>query len=180
MTPKKQKNIEWLIKNYMSFFKKFGMEEHNIRQYYLEWNKSDKDCIEDYIWFLFNNLIEQNQKQSKDLQGFYERNDLIYQEMIYFRRKHEGKPANEIQRLFNYNRVNLNLLQIDNQFYWQFQIMIGNNCKACENLEGFKVSSDDALKNELIPYEKCDRKAGCTCMMALTAKRDKDGKLIFK
>lgn len=180
MAQKKSKNIDWLIKNYMPFLKKFAMVENNIREYYLKWNESDQDCIEDFLWFLFNNLIEQNHKQSKDLKGFYERNDLIYQEMINFRRKHEKKNANEIRKLFNFNRVSLQLLDINDQFYWQFQIIAANDCEACKNLNGLNISINDALKNEFIPYESCDRKVGCVCMMGLTAKRDENGKLIYK
>src|SRR5690606_30762123 len=109
MSSRKAKDLNWLTKKYMSFFKKFGMNEQNIIDHYYTWSAKGSMNILDYLWYIFNHLLDANLQQSTDRIKFYERNELIYSEMINFRRSVEKKNGNEIQKLLNLNRVNLAL-----------------------------------------------------------------------
>lgn len=175
---KKTKSIDWLIKNYMPFFKKFGLTEENILNQYEIWKLNRINRIEDYLWYLFNLLLFENVKQSTDLVDLYKRNDEIYNQMLYYRRKIEGKPANEIQKLLNYNRLEL---KIESTPY-EFEVIVNatNDCKVCENLSGKSFSIKEALKDEIIPYKQCTRKQGCACVYSIKLTRDKEGRIIKK
>jgi hypothetical protein len=175
----KKKNLDWLKKNYMSFFKDFGIKEDNLIGYYHNWKKEKTESIEDYLWFIFNHLLSENAKQSDNLLDLYKRNERIYGEMISFRRKIENKNANEIQKAYNENKVNLDLeTGLNSTFEMEFKIIGVNDCEQSRKISGSSITIEQALKNETIPYENCTRKNGCVCLMSFVPKRDENGSLI--
>lgn len=173
-----KKTIEWMLKKYLPFFRKFGMTEENILSHYNEWKLNRVDRIEDYLWYIFNFLLNENMKQSRNIVDLYKRNDEIYMQMLYFRRKIEGKPANEIQKALNYNRLELNIEKTKYEFDL---IIIGTiDCEACKNIDGKIITVQQALKKEIIPYNECTRKQGCACLYSIKLKRDNNDRLIRK
>lgn len=175
---KKKRSIEWLIKNYISFFEDFGMNEENIRSYYEEWKFKNSHNIEDYLWHIFNILLAENASQSKDILKFYERNINIYLEMLYFRRKLEGKQANEIQKSLNRNKLQLQFDSSNIEF--NVIIAVTKDCDACINLEGKEFPIRNVIKKDVIPYEICNRIQGCACVYTFRPKRDENDILIKK
>ena len=165
----------------MPFYSKFGMNEENIIQYYDSWKKNRPDIIEDYAWFIFNYLITENAKQSDSLLDLYKRNESIYREMLSFRRKVEGKKANEIQKLYNKNQVELELQELsDSAVEYDFTIITPKNCKSCEHLTDKIITKQQAIKNDIIPYSDCERLGGCVCLICVIPKRNEEGRLIYK
>lgn len=178
---KHKKDINWLIKNYISFLEEFGINENNIVEYYNTWKENRTENIEDYLWFIFNYLLNENAKRSDDVIGFFKRNDQIYIEMLSFRRKIEGKKANEILKIFNTNRVNLELEQnISSKLEIDFIIIGTMDCEESKKIDGKIVSKSEAIENNIIPYEKCTRNQGCVCLMSAKPRRDKNGRIVRK
>lgn len=166
---KKKRTIEWLLKKYLSFFEKFGMTKENIVNHYEEWRLNRADIIEDYLWYIFNFLLNENAKQSKDITSFYKRNYEIYMQMLYLRRKIEGKPANEIQQALNYNRLGLNIETTPYEF--DVIVIATSDCKACKNIDGKIFTVEKALEDKIIPYNHCERKQGCACTYGFRLRR---------
>ncbi|RXG17087.1 hypothetical protein DSM02_3185 [Leeuwenhoekiella polynyae] len=67
----------------MPFFNEFGMPEKNIVNHYEVWKKECSISIENYLWYLFNILLDENAKQTTNLIDFYKRNAKIYSQMIF-------------------------------------------------------------------------------------------------
>lgn len=143
--------------------------------------KGNPERIEDYLWFIFNHLINENAKQSVSLIDLYTRNDRIYREMISFRRRVEGKRVNELQKLYNQNKVNLDLESgLSLGFEMEFVIIGVNDCEESKKISCKHITVEQALQNNIIPYENCTRRQGCACLMSLIPKRDANGNLIIK
>jgi hypothetical protein len=60
----RKRSIDWLIKNYLPFLEKFGMDEKNIRENYTSnWENENRADVDSYLWSIFNLLIDENFKQ---------------------------------------------------------------------------------------------------------------------
>ncbi|AOW18423.1 hypothetical protein LPB03_13585 [Polaribacter vadi] len=178
---RKKKDLDWLFKNYLEFFEEFGMNKYNIVSYFQTWKKDRPEIIEDYLWFIFNHLLNENAKQSENYIDLLKRNDRIYSEMLHFRRKFEQKKANEIQKLYNENKVNLDLeSNLHSNLEMEFIIIGTNDCEESKKISEKTITIKQAIENKTIPYEKCTRKQGCVCLMGLKPKRDEKGNLIWK
>ncbi len=163
----------------MNFFSQFGMEEQNIIDYYETWKKTNTESIDNYLWFIFNNLLNENKIQSNDVLGFYERNLKIYSAMLDFRRRIEHRKANEILALYNLTKVNIELQNRRNSLHYHFGIIGCKDCDESKELTGTYISITEALENKTIPYSECTRRQGCACGMAMVGKRDSEGNLMF-
>ncbi len=162
----------------MSFFETFGMNEQNIRSYYQEWKIEFSDNINDFLWHIFNTLLNENAAQSNDVLGFYKRNIEIYLQMLYFRRKIEGKKANEIQNCLNRNKLELKFESTDLEL--NVVVSTTKDCDSCKELEGKEFPIREVIKNDVIPYENCTREQGCACVYSFKTLRDKNDVLIRK
>lgn len=174
----KPKTFDWLIKKYMDFFQKFGMDEENIRIYYDWWKDKHSESIEDFLWHIFNHLLSENASQSKDIEGFYERNRKIYSEMLQFRRIIEGKKANEILQLLHQTDIALRYEQTSLDL--DAGVVGHPDCSVSQELKDKRFSIRDAIKADVIPYERCTREKGCACTYTFHPKRDSEGRLINK
>lgn len=174
---KQPKTIDWLIKKYMDFFKEFRMEEENIRSYYAEWRLKFGDRIEDFLWHIFNHMLQENATQSKDIIGFLKRNRDIYFHMLFFRRKEEGKRANEI--LQSLNRIKLELQYEESNLVLDVMVSPCNDCKPSQELKDKVFSFKELFKQNVIPYDRCTKVQGCACSYIYRAKRDSEDNLIY-
>jgi hypothetical protein len=175
---KKVRTIDWLFKNYLSFFEQYGMSRQNILNHYDEWKINKVDRIEDYVWYIFNFLLNENAKQSTDTISFYKRNNDIYCQMLLYRRKIEGKPANEIQRALNSNRLRLKIETVKYEFN---VVVIGaNDCEFSKDIDKNIYTVKEALDDKIIPYNECSRKQGCSCLYSIKFKTDENNRLIRK
>ena len=105
MSKTRKKTIEWLLKNYTSLFEEFGVQENDIKERFEYWKEKQSEIVEDFLWSLFNGQLLENAKQANNLLELYSKNDRIYAEMLFFRRKTEKVPANKLLKLFNANRI---------------------------------------------------------------------------
>lgn len=181
----RKRSIEWLLKNYMPFLEKFGMDEKNIRENYINnWENKNRNDVESYLWSILNLLIDENLKQSqgKDLEGYYNRNSMIYGQMATFLVKYKKKPASHLQKLYNENYINREYLKLkDSSFQIDVAITCGAlDCKYGSELEDKLFSMKEALENSIIPYDKCTNEFGCLCHYAITPRRDENDDLIYK
>ncbi len=162
----------------MPFLESFGINEENIRSYYNEWKIEFSESINDFLWHIFNTLLNENASQSNDIINFYKRNERIYIEMISFCRRIEKRPANELHKVYNENRLKLtyetSTLELD------VKILSPRGCSFPNEINERVIPFKEALKNDIIPYEKCERKQGCACSFSFLPKRDTNGRLLKK
>lgn len=181
----RKRTIDWLLKNYLPFLEKFGMDEKNIRENYTSsWKKKNGDDVESYLWSIFNLLIDENFKQSqaKDLEGYYDRNREIYGQMARFLVKYKKKPAGHLQKLYNENYIkNENQSLKDSTVQYDVTINCGAiDCKYGNELDRKLFSMKEALENSIIPYDKCTNELGCFCFYSIKPRRDENDNLIYK
>lgn len=175
---KKLRTIDWLLYNYLSFFEQYGISRQNILNHHDKWKINKVDRIEDYVWYMFNFLLNENAKQSTDIVSFYKRNNDIYCQMLLFSRKIEGKSANEIQRVLNNNRLRLNIETVKYEFSI---VVIGtNDCEISKEIDKKIYTVKEALDDKIIPYNECNRKQGCCCLYSIKFKTDENDRLIIK
>lgn len=179
MGRKKQvKTIDWLIKNYIDFFQEFGMEEDNIRKYYAEWKLKFGERIEDFLWHIFNHLLQENATQSQDIKGFYKRSWLIYSEMVRFRRKHEGKKENELWEQAVKNKLAMTYEQATIEL--DAFVIGAPECEALQEIKDIKLPIGEMVKKDIIPYNKCTRERGCVCFYSCLGRKDSQGRYISR
>lgn len=174
----KEKTLDWLIKNYMDFFIDFKMEEDNIRSHFEVWKIDHSGRVEDYLWYILNILLHENAVASATLKGFYERNNNIYSQMLWFRRKIEKKPANEIYELMIKSRANMQYESTN--LYLTTKICSPSDCSLKDKLESLEVPLEVIIKEGVIPFSECDRANGCACIYLYNPTRDKNDRIIKK
>lgn len=182
---RRKRSIDWLLKNYFPFLERFGMDEKNIRENYTKnWENKDKADVESYLWSIFNLLIDENFKQSqgKDLGGYYDRNREIYGQMATFLVKYKKKPATYLRKLYNENYINQKYLEMkDNIFQIAVSVICGSiDCKCGNELKDKLFSMEEAIENNIIPYDKCTDELGCFCFYGVAPRRDESNDLIYK
>ncbi|MDG4951336.1 hypothetical protein NLM59_10390 [Weeksellaceae bacterium KMM 9724] len=174
---KKKRDFNWVVKNYISFFNRFNIDEEALKSKYLLWNKNNSQPIEDFVWYMFNSMLDENAKKNQPLNEFYQKNAEIYSEMTSFRRVHEGKTENELYKLYNENSVKANVY--NSKVELEVAIIGAPDCIQGRKLNKKMISVEEALENTIIPYDECSRGA-CMCMYSVVSKHDSDGSLIFK
>lgn len=162
----------------MPFFNDFGIKEDNLIGYYHNWKKENSESIEDYLWFIFNHLLNENAKQSDNLLDLYKRNERIYREMTLFRRKVEGKKANEILQLQFDNYLKIEKETFPEGFICQVEIISGHCCEYCDSLNGKRFDIDNTIENRYLASVNYTREKGCNCCYSVLPKRDERGSLI--
>lgn len=173
---KKILDLDWLITEYMPFFSEFGMTEENVRGYYETWSKNRPALIKDYLWFIFQSLLYESAKQSKTEQELYKYQNMIYMEMLWFRRKVEKVKANEILQLALASLVRKTISETN--FQLKVEIISGHCCPYCDNLNQHMFSSEEVLKNQYLGSRDCTNPQGCNCTYAFVPMRDEDDNLI--
>lgn len=149
-----------------------------IRRYHAEWKLKFTERIEDFLWHIFNHLLQENAAQSKDVIGFYKRSWLIYSEIVGFRRKYEGNKANELWEQMVRNKLNLSFEQSTielNAF-----VSGAPECEAFQEIKNIKLPISDFIKKDILPYDKCTREGGFVCMYVYEVRRDAQDRLISK
>lgn len=175
---KKVLDLDWVIKTYMPFFSQFGMTEENVRNYYIVWSGNRPALPKDYVWFIFQKLLFETAKQSKTEQELYKYQNIIYSEMVWFRRRVENTKANEILQLSLSALIRKSISEVD--FQIKIEIISGHCCSYCDKLNGQLFSTEDVLKNQYLGSAKCSNTKGCNCTYAFVPQRDKNGNLCRK
>lgn len=172
---RKEKNIEWVIKNYSSFFENFKMDEANVITVYNDWKLMNPNKrINDFIWAMFNELLLRIAKQAKTETELYKYQRIVYGEMVYFLKRIESRNANYIVKLFQNCVLNEAALS---PLFLKAEVLTDSRCEVCKNFK-YIAPIEQALKDSVIPLNNCPNPLGCTCCYAFQSERDKNGRLI--
>jgi hypothetical protein len=176
---KKSSDIEWLIRNYMDDLKKFGANEKNIREYYLEWKETHPNgSIGDYLWMVFNSIINEIPIQVHDEVERYRMNHEVYKSMYFYLVKHENRSGKHVWKLATENYIKQQYYSCS--FEQDIEIISGHCCPHCDSLNGKLIPLEDAVKHpDILELDKCTR-PNCNCSYAAIGRRNEDGRLIFK
>ena len=124
-------DIDWIIENEITFFLKFGMNAENIRSHFEYWNETNpKRKTNDYLWYLFQNILKQINQQVSAKLTRYELFADTYWEMWQFE-KTEEKKGNANLRLAFENR--LKAWELSYNFKTEIVILSGNCCEFCDS-----------------------------------------------
>jgi hypothetical protein len=171
-------DIDWLISSYMPFFKKFGMNEPNLRAEYEIWKgKTKNDRVKDYLWYIFQEMLMAVAKQFKTEKDFYTYNRDIYFKMWEFRIRVEKKKDNRL--LQSIHECDVRLYMIDISYQFKVEMITGHCCSYCDSLDGKQVTPEDYLQNKYLASDQCTRESGCNCTVTSVSIRDANGRLIL-
>jgi hypothetical protein len=174
---RKDLTLDWMINNYLDFFKEFGMEEDNIRSHFEYWAQNRKPLVADFLWYTFNYLHKEIATRPIPLEIRADYNWKLNLKMYEFVRKIENRNANHLYRLVWEAKIIYS-------YYQSFPIKQLINiyskgcCSYCEQFYGLQVEMDDVLKNRYIGSRHCTRDKGCSCIYTTTGARDENGRLL--
>src|SRR5687768_13066229 len=169
----KKITIDWIIENYMEYFTKFQLTELNIRNHFEEW-KAGKQVVlpKDYLWYIFQMIVKTIAKQSSSEEQMCRLNVEVYSKMWEFIVKVENRKANHVLRSRFQNE--LRLWQLESKFKQVVEIISGHCCLYCNNLDGKKMSIEEAIENQYLASKECTREWGCNCYYASTVEKKGD------
>lgn len=182
---KQQITLDRLVRDYGGLFEKYGHSQQYLRDHFIEWSKNRPASVNDYLWYMFNRLITEN--RSLTLEQMAYKNSTIYLSMAIFVGKYEGDNPNHYKRL-HLEQDLLMYLARDSGVESEINV-IANGQYTCDHgiaLDGKSMSLEDALREQPLASGKCiitqdfRKPIGCQCWYTYTAKRDENGKLIFK
>ena len=170
--------MDWIIDNYMEYFQQFQLKEEDIRNHYEDW-KSGKEVVlpKDYLWYLFQLIVQAIAKQATSEAHMYRKNVEVYSKMWEFLVKVENRNGTHVLRSKFLNE--LRLWKVESTIYKkQVEIISGHCCPYCDNLDKKIMSIDEALETQPLASKQCTRKWGCNCCYSETFARDSEGRLI--
>jgi hypothetical protein len=174
----KQIDIDWIIKNHLSFFTNFDLTESKIRQYYKVW-EVDKlsTSINDYYWHLLQNIVIDIAEYTSSEEKMYQLNYETYLRMWEFLVRIEHKNGNQVKKLMHENELRLWKLQ-STKFKKEVVIISGACCSFCDDLNGKQIAFEEALAKQYLASENCIREYGCNCCYSVISSRDENENLI--
>ena len=172
-------NIDWLVTGYGNFLEKFGLDKAGVRTHYHEWqDKTGREDVHDYLWYLFQVILGETNKQVKDPLDLQKNLHEIYTAMWYFGTQVEGRKATDLQQLVMDTRVRV--WQLELPCYFRVKLMASNCCPYCDHLDGQLFSPEDMLQHQSFSLAKCTNDEGCACFFAPVVDRDGNNQLIQK
>lgn len=175
----KKITLDWIIDNYMEYFKQFQLTEQNIRTYFEEW-KSGKDVVlpKDFLWHIFQLIVQAIAKQATSEEQLCLKNMEVYWKMWEFLVKVENRNGDHVLRSKFKNELRLWQLE-EKTFKQQVEIISGHCCPFCNSLDGKIMSIEEALESQPLASKQCTRKWGCNCCYSVTGVRDSEGRLVM-
>jgi hypothetical protein len=172
-------SLEWVVKYYLDFLMKFGIDEKELTKRYYEFHSAKIQLNnKDFIWYIFQNLLLENSNIIKSETEFYRNLRDIYFQMVYFRRKHEKTKANEILQLAFEAELKIN--ENESRLDLEVVIISGHCCDYCDSLNNKKFTLKEVFDKKFLGSENCKNERGCNCCYALIAKQDENGFAIIK
>jgi 6-phosphogluconate dehydrogenase len=154
------KDLDWLFKNYQTFFDKFGMNKENIADVYYEWKEDEADTILKYLWAIFEKLLYETYEQVLQPEAKFKILSLILEEMWNYKRNYLGEKANDIYKKYLY--CQLKLIQFSAMTV-MVSVVAVRCCPYCDALNGKQLSVEEALQNQFLPAVRCINEVGCSC-----------------
>ena len=178
MKKSKPWTIERVAKEYLPFFTKFGVTESEIYKLYHSWDLTQKKDIKDFVWYLFQSILENVGRSSSSLTELHSKQKEIYSQMLFFRRKFYKAKANEILQLFLESDIESHFAETS--LILKIEIISGYCCPYCNELNGKVFSYKEVMENKYLGSQKCTNELGCNCTYAFQPQRDKNGRLILR
>ena len=173
---KKEKSIDWLLTTYMPFFETLKMDRPNLEFVYNQWKELHPNSrANDFIWYIFNELLLIIAKQAKTELELYKYQRDVYFEMVFFLKKIESRNANHILKPYTYCVLKVAKFS---PLFLKAEVIADPRCEVCKTLK-YLAPIDQALTDRIIPLENCPNPLGCTCSYAFVSERDENGKLIL-
>jgi hypothetical protein len=164
--PKQEVTIDWIIDNYIDFFKDYGIDEKFIRSGYEGYLAGKPEILpRDFLWAIFNHLLMQCAEQCKTKEQLYRHQRDIYSQMLGFERRHENKKAHQMVKTYIMSDINYNLAISDSPL--MVEVIGGHCCPYCDKLSGKTYSIPEIKKSFPIANSKCTNPYGCNCGIAV-------------
>lgn len=182
---KQQITLNRLVREYGGMFEKYGHSKQYLRDHFIEWSKYRPALVNDYLWYMLNRLITENGSLTQEQMAY--KNSTVYLSMAIFVGKYEGSNPNPYKKLHMEQDLFMYLAR-DSGVECEIKV-IANGQYTCEHgraLDGKSMSLEDALREQPLATEKCiitqdfRKSIGCQCRYTYTAKRDENGRLVFK
>ncbi|MCG7858249.1 hypothetical protein MD537_14790 [Flavihumibacter sediminis] len=132
--------------------------------------------ISDFIWSTLNKLINDYAQSGVGLVKIYKYNQKAYLIMFMLLR-YEKKNVSGITELIN--KCELGLMELM-EYETDVIVIPPNDCSYGSKFKGKIFDYSEAINNFPVNYSKCKREGGCICKVGSEAKRNKEGRLIFK
>ena len=86
-----------------------------------------------------------------------------------------------IKRYYHIKSLNEELEQASD-FHLKLNVTIANSycCSECDKLTDIIIPLEEVIQAPLLPYHKCIKPSGCTCMYSFEAIRDEKGRIQYK
>lgn len=174
----KKFNIEKIPVNFAYFFKDYGLTTNDIKEDYKKFSvESPGSSSNDFIWQLFQGLIVEVSKTSKDLSEMYRKQERVYYEMASFVREYEGSNGNLYKQLGFACQLHSLSSEVTG-FIMEVEVMSGSCCEYCNQFHSRRFSIEEVLNNKYLASEKCTNEFNCNCCYAVLPKKDTNGNLI--
>lgn len=148
-----------------------GLLEEDFEQYK---SMQPDASIKDYMWSLFNRIL-------LETAGDYTTQSGIYYSMAIFLAEYESNNGNQYARLAlaqEVNKAQMETAESSQSVIWELEVIADTDCEHAKSLDGKKFPITDDLVLPLA-NEDCTREL-CRCTVSRVAKRDEDGRIIFK
>jgi hypothetical protein len=163
--------ISWMIE-------KYGITESYINQELEIWkNKfsSAKSPESDFIWSMFNRIINELPNATNDLEKINSEQRNIFVKMWEFLNE-ENRNAFHVMKSIH----KCDLIGWQNpSCLSEVVIHAADCCDNCKELDKKSLSPELALEKEYLPNPKCTRHS-CICFYSIRAIRDERGRLVVK
>lgn len=155
-------DVDWLVKNYASFFKKFGIDKTTLAGHYEAWKtQSNEGTVKAYLWYLFHVLLGETKKQVTNRSDYHRNLHDIYIAMLEFTVGVEGRNGNPIILAIIRNRIQQ--WQTEITYPFRLQAISLNCCSYCEQFNGQEFSPEEVLQKPHFASDQCTKKDGCSC-----------------
>lgn len=155
-------DMDWLVKNYASFFEGFGIGTSALISHYGEWQVQSRDTsINHYLWYLFHVLIGESKKQLSSRSDLHRNLHEIYLKMLEFRINVEQQKDNGLVQLIMKNKIQQWQAELSYRFHLQAVSL--NCCPHCEAINGRIYEAEQVLQNPYFASEQCTKETGCSC-----------------
>ncbi len=167
------RDINWLIKKYLDFFRKYGLSETMIREIYEKWLPGT-GLITDFIWFIFEYLLTEIAKQKTPLAlEFHRLTSDVYNQMAMYLIKEGKRNPNYLLKKFHYHELCYSEIATTN-FVVEVEILSRKCCPYCDNINGLKMTIEEAKEKQLLASENCTNARNCTCSYLVKPLRGDD------
>jgi hypothetical protein len=155
-------DLDWLVKNYASFFEKFGIGNNELVAHFNDWKAQRKSSsVTDYLWYLFHVLLGETRKQVTQPADYHRNLDEIYIKILEFRTGVEGQKDNPLIRQIIRNRIQQWQHELSKPF--RLQAISIDCCPYCERINGQVFDVEQVLQEPYFASDQCTKESGCSC-----------------